>query len=95
MTKAGIRVGFTKEQHTRVHQFLKFIRPQAEQELGTPVQVKVNWHPEQGEPHIHLSGASGLEKIIPINDVLAAQKEQKPKSNQFGNIVYFPKKKQS
>lgn len=73
MSKQKIKVGFTKEQHDKVHAFLDFIKPTAEKDLGTPVHVVVDWSDQNDHkmPHIHLTGRLG-EKVIPIKDVLEA-----------------------
>lgn len=72
--KGGIKVGFSKAQHAKVMAFLEFIRADVEKDLGTPVDVKLDWSYENThqQPYIHMIGSSGLEKTVFINDVLTA-----------------------
>jgi len=73
MKKKKIKVGFTEQQHQIVHEFLKFIQPQAEKELVSPVQVRVDWSDQNDvkAPHVFLKGKAA-EKTILIKDILEA-----------------------
>lgn len=78
MTKK-IKVGFTKEQHAKVNDFLEFIKPKVINELGNSIEVTVDWSEdnEMDRPCVIFEGIH-LRKVIGIKEILEADDENLP-----------------
>ena len=76
MSKQKIKVGFTRDQHAKVHAFLEWIKGtgQVERDLGSPVKVEVDWSDNlAGFPAVVFTGATtGLTKVLPLQGILEA-----------------------
>jgi hypothetical protein len=82
MSKEKVKVPFTKAQHDKVHAFLDLMRESGmvEKDLGAPVTVRVDWgyQNDLNKPHVLFSGRLGLQKAIPIEDILKADDSKLP-----------------